>query len=72
MGSEMCIRDRYNDLVTLIDESGYQQYRTGIDGMDAVLASNPELKEFLNHIKEKIDPKQTLSPGNYRIHAENN
>ena len=57
----------YYDLVQLIKESGYQQYRTGIDGIDSVLEGNPELKEFLGQIKGSVDVNQILSSGSYGV-----
>lgn len=48
-------------------EHGYQVYRTNVAHMEQVTECAPEFKQFLNQIKEKVDPNNIIAPGKYGV-----
>lgn len=55
----------YKALTDKLSQSGYYPYRLGIQGMDLLSKSQAQYQQFLNQIKETLDPKQILAPGRY-------
>lgn len=57
----------YDELLTIMSEKKYQQYRAGIASWDRLWEKSPELKQFYSHLKQTIDPNGILAPGKYGI-----
>lgn len=57
----------YNNLITEMQKSGYQQYRCGLGGWQRVFEPSPELLDLNNQLKNAIDPDNILAPGRYGI-----
>lgn len=55
----------YNELITEMQSSGYQQYRCGLAGWPRVFELSPELLDLNNQLKQAIDPDNILAPGRY-------
>ena len=47
---------------------GYQQWRCGRLGWEALFRDSPDLLDLNTRIKEVFDPHHTIAPGKYGIH----
>ena len=57
----------YDELQKQALDRGYQQFRCGHAGWDALFSHTPELHRFLDQLKHAVDPDGVLSPGRYGI-----
>lgn len=60
-------KELYFALGELIQNLGYQQYRTSTLYMNQILSQSPEYKKFCDNLKKAIDPQGILAPGKYGI-----
>ena len=57
----------YEELRSLTEREGYQQYRTNVSNMHQLLEPAPQYQRFLHSMKKAVDPSGTLAPGRYGI-----
>lgn len=57
----------YARLSGLVAAAGYQQYRVGTGGMGWLRDKNPEFLDFLDGVKDAVDPQGLIAPGKYGI-----
>ncbi|HMW18324.1 MAG TPA: FAD-binding oxidoreductase [Accumulibacter sp.] len=60
-------RELYDELLAIMHEKHYQQYRAGLQSWRDLFANAPELQRLHDSIKAAIDPANILSPGHYGI-----
>ncbi len=57
----------YKEMMETLIAAGYPPYRLGVQSMDRMLSTSPEYVDFINKLKQSIDPNNILSPGHYGI-----
>jgi 4-cresol dehydrogenase (hydroxylating) len=57
----------YQRLCEFIEAKGYQHGRLCTSQMEQLLKSNPGYRNFLQRIKNAVDPNQILAPGRYGV-----
>jgi 4-cresol dehydrogenase (hydroxylating) flavoprotein subunit len=57
----------FQKLVSTITSEHYQQYRVGTLGMKDLFKNDPDYHEFLQSIKNSVDPNNIFSPGKYDL-----
>ena len=55
----------YDELLTMMRERHYQQYRAGLQSWGELFRDAPELAQLNARIKSAIDPANLLAPGRY-------
>ncbi len=60
----------YDELMSMMKDSGYQQYRCGNAGFKMLFEDSEDYVTFLNAIKKGLDPNNILASGRYGIDGE--
>jgi len=58
-------QELYDELLTIMRERHYQQYRAGLQSWGELFRDAPELAQLNARIKSAIDPANLLAPGRY-------
>lgn len=66
-GEDKKALDCYNSMLDILTQNGYPPYRLGIQSMKKMLGNQDAYKEFINKIKNSIDPSNIISPFHYVI-----
>ncbi len=66
-GEDQKALDCHDEIMSNLMEKGYYPYRLSTQSMDSLPAPKDDYKDFLDKIKDCLDPHHILSPGRYEF-----